>query len=123
MLVTKTVGLKFILVCFTFYNILCKVYIKLKKNTKSFERAPIEVNVVLRMGLRSIRLRALNCEKKSQLAKKLNATWWRRVRDSNPRMLLTSTVFKTAAFDRSANSAHRLLYYYNILILFWQAFI
>ncbi len=27
---------------------------------------------------------------------------WRRLRDSNPRRLLTSTVFKTAAFDRSA---------------------
>ena len=28
---------------------------------------------------------------------------WRKVRDSNPRKLFASTVFKTAAFDRSAN--------------------
>ena len=36
---------------------------------------------------------------------------WRRDRDSNPRRLLTSTVFKTAAFDRSAISPYFYLHY------------
>jgi hypothetical protein len=70
-------------------------------NTKKFSNWLSSARIYTR--LTGIRIRSDDKYKSS------NCLHWRRGRDSNPRRTKPSTVFKTAAFDRSATSPETLI--------------